>query len=228
MASQQGSYQDPQPSRQDLERHIDKLRGALQERDIIIDERDAVIESLQRTRNQLQESTAQVEHELRQLQEASFKSIEDPRWMPLDDSTVQREFISLQSGIDRYSKAFAGKSLDGIGRETEATQTLLLSSLSAVVRFNQKSLAALNEVAALGNAPRLCLSALLSHAIHTTFFDNPFFFMDDGFDDLDASTKTVLSQHPELTRELVPSKSFLEFYQTAKRGKVCHCRRERA
>jgi len=210
---QPASYQD------ELEREVRKLHKALRERQEDNINQDSVIAELQEVNRKLHLQQTQVETELRQMQESSFRSMEDARWMPLDESTIQAELLGLQSGIDRYAKAFAVKDLSHLDTEPEEMKMSLLTELAAIFRFNKKSLAALNELTAIPNVARLCLAGLLSHSIHSKIMSNPFFFMYNDFTDQESEFKTIqpiLAQHPRLADFVDPSKAFLEVYETTR------------
>ncbi|KAK5120260.1 hypothetical protein LTR85_006466 [Meristemomyces frigidus] len=221
-------YQQGQPSRDELQ-EIKYLQNKVRRREQTLKDQNDIIISLEEAGKVLQQEKGQIEgqlrmleEELRQLQERSFKSMEDARWVPFDEGTIQDEMLGLRGAIDRHAKAYGMKDFSGLERGSEAVNTALLTELSAIFQFKQREpvrdLNALREISAVPYAARLCLAGLISNAVHAKLLGNPFFFMDDDFEDADADFKAKLShfvaQDPVLAGELLPSRSFFQFYET--------------
>jgi len=112
------------------------------------------------------------------LQESSFNKLEDARWAPMDQRTVNDELNAVRADISRFAKAHAADSFDGIKDESPDTQHRLWGRLKKVVRFRPENPSQLDELSEIPHGPRLCLTALLSHYIHFQVLDKPFFFLD--------------------------------------------------
>lgn len=137
--------------------------------------------------------------------------------------TIQSNVNDLQSAIDRYAKQFSAKTLEALMQSSEDTKERVMIEVAAIFRFNQASPAPLQDLIETPSAARLCLAGLLSHTIFTSFFANPFFFMHNDLSELDPEAYQMLMEHPEVSDEVMPSKSFLKLYEAAARSKFTNC-----
>jgi hypothetical protein len=118
--------------------------------------------------------------ELRVLQEKSFRGLEDARWMPLDMNTINGDLTVIRDAIWDIAKSYAADSIESINTVSVDAQLAFRSSLEHVVRFEQNGPEAVLEITDIKHAPRLLLTALISHSVHVDIFANPFFCLDDG------------------------------------------------
>lgn len=135
-----------------------------------------------------------LENELRQLQEKSFQSLDDAKWMPMDEQSIANELLALQARIGSWAKEHAADSMHKLEGTSEKEDNELNAFMSAVVRFDADGGIPL-EVENVRQATRLCLTAILSHEIHRSIFENPFFFL---FDDADAQDEEFRTRSDDL------------------------------
>ena len=151
------------------------------------------------------------------LQESSFNKLEDARWAPMDQRTVNDELNAIRADISRFAKAHAADSFDRVKNESAKTQDGLWSLLENVVRFRSEDPSHLDELSEIPHGPRLCLTALLSRHVHSTFFHNPFFFLDAEDPRQLPGTE---SQDNGPGKQFKPSKMFTHVYDD-----ICSCTR---
>ena len=120
------------------------------------------------------------EAEIQQLQRQAFQGIEDNRFQPLDDTSVSASLGKLQSSITTFAKTYALDSLASLKSQPDG----LLMELKHLLEDGGVAILAstdsLLELAEMRHSGRLLLTGLLSSAVHTKVFSNPFFFMSDG------------------------------------------------
>jgi hypothetical protein len=136
--------------------------------------------------NQLSEESAvlateksRLEDELRTLQLTAFRSLESSHWMPLDAGTISTKLENVRPSIGKFAKAYSARAdaLDAIFGAPTDVQLRLRSSLEHVVDFKAEGVDSLAEMRKIPQACRLCLTALISHGVHSLVLQEPFFFM---------------------------------------------------
>lgn len=153
---------------------------------------------------------------VQQTQLKSFRSMKQGRWLPLEDSAVQRMLESLRSNIKQWAKSSAIKNMkeiDSILKQKPAEYTALLKNLGRVVRMVDGLLPP--QLSKGTKAPVLCLNALLANEIHMHILADPFFFLEDDIgsiiDSLPADS-SILKQRPS------PNLLYREMYDTLMQG----------
>ncbi|KAF2163637.1 hypothetical protein M409DRAFT_25825 [Zasmidium cellare ATCC 36951] len=152
--------------------------------------------------------------EIRSLQAKSFKSFGDSRWVPLDSSTLNGALEWIRSDLTGLVKTYAADDLSKIERLPSDAKSLLQEDLSKVIRFNSASPNGIQELWSITNASRLCLTALLSRALHGRILSDPFFFMDDT---LDEELVEVLRQYPDLKQRQNPCEVLYGIFRAGKK-----------
>lgn len=150
----------------------DKLRS----KDQTIDDLEAKVLKLDHVRKRLEEDLHEREDEINKMQESVFQNISETRWQPLDDAVISNDLMLLQSSIARFAKSYA---IEGSKAWPDERLVQLAEALRSknVAIFN--STQELSQLIELRYGPRLCLSGLLSAAVHAMVFTNPFFFLAD-------------------------------------------------
>ena len=147
------------------------------------------------------EQQAANELKITKLQESVFRNVVPTRWQPMDDAAVTHELAMLQSSVTRFAKTFA---VEG-GRAPETWSSNRLVELAGLLRESDvagfTTHQAMLDVLELRYGPRLCLSGLLSSAVHRAVFVNPFFFL----------------VNPD--EEFYPSDMFFDIYKQARNRK---------
>lgn len=155
------------------------------------------------------------ERYVQQTQLKSFRSMKQGRWLPLEDSSVQRNLELLQSNIKQWAKSSAIKNMnetDSILKQS-AKYAALLESLGRVVRMEDGFLPP--QLSHGKKAPVLCLNALLANEIHMHILADPFFFLEDDispFIDRLPADSSILKQGPS------PNLLYREMYETLMQG----------
>jgi hypothetical protein len=145
-----------------------------------LDARHYEIQRLRGKNAALVQDNEKLGEDLRVLQERSFRGLEDARWMPLDTNTINGDLTVIRDAIWDIAKSYAADSIESIKGVSEDAQLAFRSSLEHVVRFEQEGPGAILEITDIKHAPRLLLTALISHSIHRDIFANSFFCLDDG------------------------------------------------
>jgi hypothetical protein len=116
---------------------------------------------------------------IRKQQEESFKQIETGRWLPMEESRVLADFERIRTQMRIWAKSAAAKNTAAIQDMEEEQNASLMASLSqvAVVENNQ-----LPGGLSTRKGLSLLLNALLAHDVYTSFFRNPFFFLNNDLE----------------------------------------------
>ncbi|KAK3117571.1 hypothetical protein LTR53_000896 [Teratosphaeriaceae sp. CCFEE 6253] len=138
------------------------------------------------------------EAEIQQLQKQAFQDIKESRFQPDDDTTVTNRLVRIQGLITAFAKTYALDSLTGLKSQPERSLVELGNALNDRGIASISSNEAVLEVVEMRHSARLLLTGLLSSAVHSMAFDNPFFFMSDGlqhrFDALPGSFRDLLNR----------------------------------
>jgi hypothetical protein len=110
-------------------------------------------------------------------QETSFKQIESGRWVPDEESKVSGELERLRREMRTWAKGMAIKDISGLDSLDELDYHALMNDLSSVVVFNENQLPSGFPTT---KSPSILLNALLAHAVYSSFFRGPFFFLNAG------------------------------------------------
>lgn len=144
--------------------------------------RQQEIEVLGNTNAALVRENEKLGDELLLLQERSFSSMTDARLMPPDINSINAEITNVREMIGNFAKTYAAESLASIAIEAGDAQLAFRPSLQHVVRFGGDGPKSVIELSKIKHAPRLLLTAIISHRIHKDILTKPFFFLDDGLD----------------------------------------------
>ena len=165
--------------------------------------------------NQQAEQKQSYEAEIQQLQKHAFQDIKESRFQPDDDTTIATRLVRIQDGITAFAKTYALNSSDGLRSQPERLLTELRKALNDGGIASIPSTDSFLEVIDIRHSARLCLTGLLSCAIHSIAFDNPFFFMSDGLQDrFDALPDT----YQDLLDRDDPSNTFRKAFDTIEEG----------
>jgi TolA-binding protein len=119
------------------------------------------------------------EGEIQHLQTQAFRGQRSDRFQPDDDSTIASHFVRIQGRIMVFAKRYATNSSNHLESLPDRSLAQLRSALNDAGVATLSSNRELLEVAKPRHGARLCLTGLLSSAVHRMAFDNPFFFMSD-------------------------------------------------
>ncbi|KAF7191712.1 hypothetical protein HII31_07214 [Pseudocercospora fuligena] len=136
--------------------------------------RDQRIRELQAKLIGLEDQNEQLGDTVRLLQRSTFDTLDSARWMPMTDSTVNAEFSKIRTAINKLAKKYAATSFHFEKCNNEELLEIR-KELSSFVKFDSDGIAVLEELNKISHGPRLCLTALLSHAAHTYLIKDPFF-----------------------------------------------------
>lgn len=214
----ENNYRDLQDRYSDLKRQIDDRQREYKTQ---ISKTEMYTRDLEDRETKLKDKLRKLEddHEryVQRTQLKSFRSMKQGRWLPLEDSSVQRKLELLQSDIKQWAKSSAIKNMkeiDSILEQEPAEYTALLESLGRVVRMANGSLLP-PQLSKGRQAPVLCLNAMLANDIHMHILANPFFFLEDDIspiiDSLPADS-SILKQRPS------PNLLYREMYETLMQG----------
>lgn len=179
-------YQDPYEV-------IDDLRALLKSR-------QQQVRDLSSKNNELIEENDRLSDDVRLLQEKSFNSIDDARWMPLDVSTITGELNMIRDSISQLAKKYAAKEFVDLEKAPTYVRQDLRSYLRSVVRFDKEEPDDIRELVAIKHAPRLCLTALISAYVHWKILSRPFFSVNSEMLTL-LGTKPATGKEPEQQRQ---------------------------
>ncbi|KAH6672242.1 hypothetical protein B0J14DRAFT_701332 [Halenospora varia] len=130
---------------------------------------------------------------VRSQQEAEFRQMESGKWTPDDESKITGELERLRREVKSLAKGIAMKNI--------------------VVALNDNRLPPGLSTA---KSPSLLLNALLSHAVYTSFFSSPFFFLSGGLrTDLDGNgVEKILDEIYQAAQESNPHDAHIWRSQT--------------
>lgn len=131
--------------------------------------------------------------DVRRLQQTSFGSLDDARWMPLATSAIVGEFSKVRKAINNLAKSNAGEDFDSLEQMPEDYLSTLFDQLRSIVRFKSPNINGLKELVAIRHAPRLCLSGIISNVVHKKFIDRPFFLLE-----MDMEARNIADEHSKL------------------------------
>lgn len=213
----ENDYRDLQESYSDLRR---QFHDRQHEYETQASRTEMYIQDMEDRETKLKDKLCKLEddHEryVQQTQLKSFRNMKQGRWLPLEDSSVQRNLELLQSNIKQWAKSSAIKDMketDSILKQP-AKNAALLESLGRVVRMEDGFLPP--QLSNGRKAPVLCLNALLANEIHMHILADPFFFLEDDispFIDRLPADPSILKQIPS------PNLLYREMYETLKRVK---------
>ncbi|KAK4560612.1 hypothetical protein LTR86_005190 [Recurvomyces mirabilis] len=185
------------------EEYIAQLQDKVRRLEDAVRQQEGVITDLERhvsdQKEQYLTDVKEREAELRELQSTAFKDIQPTRWEPFEDSQINQRLSDFQADIQQIAKTY---SIDHV-----AAYKLSNDQLQALDgELNEAGVADVTGKAVMLSmlepqfGPRICVTALLSAAVHRLVLTNPFFFMADGMDgDFDSLPENFrhLEQRPD-------------------------------
>ncbi|KAK3678253.1 hypothetical protein LTR78_001548 [Recurvomyces mirabilis] len=145
------------------------------------------------------------EAEIHKLQLQVFQDLRGDCFQPEDDTTITHGFMRIQNTILMFAKEYASDSLADLASQPEWVATELTHALNACEVASFSPTNSLSRLAQVRHMTRLCLTGLLSSAVHTMALDNPFFFMSDS---LQASFDELPDQLQGLSNRIDPADAF--------------------
>ena len=137
-------------------------------------------QSLQERLQVLAEQISLREKQIRIAQQGSFKNLGEAKWAAEDDGTVRRRFDALKGKYKLWAEAYARKNLN---EAADDGRRELLLGLKEVVSFEKTLPDTLNEESIKERVPSYLLEALLADFSFKSTIMNPFFFLDNHFDE---------------------------------------------
>lgn len=177
-----------QPERRGTDQGIHKMPverdawGRVSEKDKELQRRAEFIEGLKGHITQLMTKQHALEHELRQLQVASFKNIANAQYTPMDDVAIKLELGGIQRSITNIGKLYGadpGDMRDLHTRPLTERDQLHLDLCNVVYLQDAGRQELEEELVGQESAARVFLTGLLSFAVHNEIVSNPFFFLAD-------------------------------------------------
>lgn len=184
--------QDSYDSYSTLEKQNSTLRHQIRElqneRQVRISSTESYIQAMKEKEKkltdeiyELKEENEMREWEIQHAQIKSFRNMKQGRWLPLEESSVQRKLERLQNNIKQWARSNAMKSMkkvDSMLNKSPVEQAALLKSLGKVVRLIDGALP--SPILESRHAPFLFLNAVLANEIYMCILADPFFFLEDG------------------------------------------------
>lgn len=199
--------------------YIDICREKLMVKDREIYELKRQVRDMQeeiiRFGNEVSELSADQEAQIARMQEAAFKSMSESRWTPMDDTTIGHELENLQVNISQLAKRHAvdaATKFSSVASEDLREVALLLHEQGVARVKNETQLL---DILDSRHGARICLTALLSAAVHGSVFSNPFFFLTDGYQDL---FDEMPQEWEKAASRPDPADNFFHLYQLASSG----------
>ncbi|PVH80367.1 hypothetical protein DL98DRAFT_418771 [Cadophora sp. DSE1049] len=137
---------------------------------------------------------------IRKQQEASFKQMESSRWIPSEEGKVIGDLNRIKRDMKTWTKNTAIKDMAVVKALETSDMEALMDSLANVVALDNRKLP---EGLTTHKSPSIVLNALLAHDIYTSFFCNPFFFIQGELehDSINSSGGNDLNEIYEMSQE---------------------------
>lgn len=110
-------------------------------------------------------------------QEEAFKR-DSARWRPTTEADVTHKLERLKSDMRSWAKGTSIKDLSLVQGLEETQSIALMQELAQVALLENNQIPQRLYMAA--RSATLLLNALLAHSVYTSFFQSPFFFLEDG------------------------------------------------
>lgn len=179
---------------QELERLRSELQQARHQGRNLQTRNRNLVDELHQQRKDFESQSQKLNEEVGRLQKTSFHVLDDARWMPMDASALAVEFSKLRKAVNKIAKSYAIEDFSALDGIPEERQQHLMDLLSSTVNFESQGVEGLKELASIRHAPRLCLGNMISHVVHRTFLDRPFYLMEqENGSQLIADGSTSLS-----------------------------------
>lgn len=132
---------------------------------------------LRECESQLQEKGKELDAFICKQQEATLKHMAPARWLPDDERKVKEDLQSLKMNMRNWAKGVSVKDNSVFRTLREDDQAVLMQEVSKVALLEGGHLP--KGLLSTEKCPMLLLKALLAHSVYTSFFRNPFFFLDE-------------------------------------------------